>query len=53
MVEFLGNYETPLEQNNAFLAYMDENEVDTQAAAIYFLKEYQSVWTEWGAVGCG
>ncbi len=26
---------------------MEENEATTDEAAIYFLQEYESVWTEW------
>lgn len=47
VVEFLENYETTLEQNNAFLAYLDENEASTKETAIWFLQEYESVWTKW------
>lgn len=47
VVEFLGNYETTTEMNNKILAYMQDNEAEVDQGAIWFLKEYQSVWTEW------
>jgi len=46
-VEFLRNYSTAADQMNKVLAYMQENEASTMEAAIYFLKEYESVWTKW------
>lgn len=47
VIDFLKNYNTTLEQNNSFLAYMRENEGDTEAAAIWFLKQYPEVWKSW------
>ncbi|MCD6568205.1 MAG: ABC transporter substrate-binding protein [Dehalococcoidia bacterium] len=47
VVEFLSNYETLTATNNAVLAYMQENEASTEEAAIYFLQEYEDVWTQW------
>jgi len=47
VVEFLRNYETTCAQNNKFLAYMQETKASTTEAAIWFLKEYESLWTEW------
>ncbi len=47
VVEFLRNYETTAAMANAALAYMEENETDAEAAAVYFLQEYESVWTQW------
>ncbi|HHV76915.1 MAG TPA: ABC transporter substrate-binding protein [Syntrophothermus lipocalidus] len=47
VVEFLKKYETTLEQNNAFLAYMHDNECDAQEAAIWFLKQYPEEWRKW------
>lgn len=46
-VDLVSKYETTLEQNNDFLAYMSENNADTQAAAIYFLKTYPNTWKSW------
>lgn len=48
VIEFLENYETTMDQNNQFLLYMQENEIDDhQIAAIWFLREFEDVWTEW------
>jgi len=47
VVEFLRKYQTTCAQNNEFLRYMQENEADATAGAIYFLKEHESVWTQW------
>ena len=47
VVEFLRKYETTCAQNNKMLAFMQENEASTSEAAIWFLKEYESLWTEW------
>jgi glycine betaine/proline transport system substrate-binding protein len=29
------------------LVYMEENEVDHEGAAIWFLQEYEDTWTQW------
>ena len=47
VVEFLKSYETTAAQNNKVLAYMRENEADTMGGALYFLEEFESVWTKW------
>ncbi|MBE9482312.1 MAG: ABC transporter substrate-binding protein [Chloroflexi bacterium] len=47
IVEFLRNYETTCAQNNKVLAYMQESEASTEEAAIWFLQEYESLWTKW------
>ncbi len=37
-----------MEQNNEFLLYMQENDVDEhEVAAIWFLQEHEDIWTEW------
>lgn len=46
-VDLVSKYETTLEQNNDFLSYMSENNADTEAAAIYFLKTYPDTWKSW------
>jgi len=46
-VEFLRNYETTTTMINELLAYMDDNDASTGEAAIYFLQNYESVWTQW------
>ncbi len=47
VVDFLENYETALDQNNAFLAQMQENEWDYDDAAEWFLREHEETWTQW------
>ncbi len=47
VVEFLKKYETTTAMNNEFLAYMQKTEASTMEAAIWFLKGYESVWTQW------
>ena len=47
VVEFLKKYETTQDMANKFLAFMKSKEADTQAAAEWFLKEYESLWTGW------
>lgn len=47
VLTFLANYETTLEQNNAALAYMQQEEASVEEAAIWFLKEYEDAWTKW------
>ena len=47
VVEFLKKYETTLDINNKFLAYMRDNKASIDDAATWFLKEYESLWTGW------
>lgn len=47
IVEFLTKYETTLDQNNDFLAYMQDNDGNADKAAIYFLKTYPDTWKSW------
>jgi len=47
IVEFLRNYETTAAMTNKVLAYMQESGATTEEAAIYFLQEYESLWTQW------
>ncbi|HEY4579215.1 MAG TPA: ABC transporter substrate-binding protein [Savagea sp.] len=47
VVEFLSKYETSSELTEAGLQYMEDNEVDNDEAAIWWMKEYEDVWTEW------
>ncbi len=44
---FLTNYTTSSALTNAGLGYMQENSVEAEAAAIWFLKTYDSVWNDW------
>ena len=46
-MELISKYQTSLEENNDFLAYMQENNGDAQEAAIYFLKKYPERWKSW------
>jgi len=47
VVEFLRKYETTTAMVNEMLSYIQENEASTGEAAIYFLQEYESLWTSW------
>lgn len=47
IIDFLTDYSTTTAQNNDMLAYMDSNEASTRDAAIYFLENYEAVWTKW------
>lgn len=47
IAEFLANYTTSSEITSAALAYMQENEVEAEAAARWFLENYESLWTSW------
>jgi len=47
LIGFFKNYETTLEQNNEILAYMINNNVDKQAAALNFLQNNKEVWKKW------
>ena len=47
VVEFLRNYESTTAQCNEILAYMQGNEASTGEAAIWFLQNYEDVWTSW------
>jgi glycine betaine/proline transport system substrate-binding protein len=47
VVELVEKYETSLEQNNDFLAYMSDNDAETEDAAIYFLQTYPDTWKAW------
>lgn len=47
VVEFLDNFQTTTAQHNSVLAYMQENEATTADAAVYYLSQYEDVWTSW------
>ena len=47
VVEFLKKYETTQDMANKFLAYMQDNDSDTRLVAIWFLKNYEPLWTTW------
>jgi glycine betaine/proline transport system substrate-binding protein len=47
LVTFLDNFNTKTEQHNAVLAYMQDSGATTEEAAMYFLREYEDLWTSW------
>lgn len=47
VVDFLSNYETSSELTEEALLYMVENDVDHIEAALWWMKEYEAIWTEW------
>ena len=47
IVAFLKNYETTQAMANRFLAYMQDEKASTQQAAVWFLKNYEDLWTQW------
>jgi len=47
IIDFLTVYATTTAQNNDVLAYMDTNGASYEEAAIYFMKEHESVWAQW------
>lgn len=47
VVEFLENYETSSELTEDALNYMEENDVDNDEAAEWWMEEHEDVWTEW------
>ena len=47
VVQFLDNFETTTPMINAVLAYMQDNEATTDEAALFFLTDYEDVWTSW------
>jgi glycine betaine/proline transport system substrate-binding protein len=46
-VAFLKKYEATAAICNKFLAYMQDSKASRKEAAIWFLKNYESVWTSW------
>jgi len=47
LVEFLKKYNTTLDENNKTLAALQELELDSEGAAIWFLRNYEETWTKW------
>lgn len=47
VVEFLKKYKTSSELTNHMLAYMQENDADTEETARWFLRENQELWARW------
>ncbi|MBN2846274.1 MAG: ABC transporter substrate-binding protein [Deltaproteobacteria bacterium] len=47
VVAFLLKYETTQAMANKFLAYMQDEKASTDDAALWFLKNYEDLWTTW------
>ena len=47
LVELLKKYKTSIDQNNKFLAQMEDQGVDHKGAARWFLKNNEDTWTKW------
>nr|WP_321454898.1 ABC transporter substrate-binding protein [uncultured Cohaesibacter sp.] len=47
IMEFLGKLSFKNSDMNSLLAWMEENQADGKYAAIYFLQEYEDMWTPW------
>lgn len=47
IINFLKNYKTTVAQNNKFLAYKTDNELSVDETAIWFLTNFENVWTTW------
>ncbi|MCD6487273.1 MAG: ABC transporter substrate-binding protein [Syntrophobacterales bacterium] len=47
VVKFFRNYETTTALNNKVLSYMQKTKASTGDAAIWFLKNYEGLWTTW------
>lgn len=47
ITQFLEQFNTNETHISAALSYMAENEVDADAAALWFLEEYEDLWTGW------
>src|SRR5699024_3169374 len=47
ITDFLSNYRTSSDLVSAALEYMIEHDASTEEAAIWWLNEYEDVWSEW------
>ncbi|WP_129598970.1 ABC transporter substrate-binding protein [Anaerophilus nitritogenes] len=47
VVDFLKNYKTSSQITSDALAFMQENEVEPDEAAKWFIKEHEEIWTKW------
>eukprot|EP00130_Batrachochytrium_dendrobatidis_P008404 XP_006683279.1 hypothetical protein BATDEDRAFT_28823 [Batrachochytrium dendrobatidis JAM81] len=47
ITEFLSNYETSNVLTGEALLYMEENNASPEEAALWFLENYEDVWTKW------
>lgn len=47
VVEFLSQYQTSSDLTEAALNYMEAHNVSPEEAAIWWMNEYEEIWTEW------
>lgn len=47
VVEILKKYSTSVDDNNEFLAKMNDEEWSTEETALWFMKNKQDIWTKW------
>jgi len=47
IADFLRNYETSSAMTSAALAYMENNEVEADEAAVWFMLENEDLWSSW------
>jgi glycine betaine/proline transport system substrate-binding protein len=47
ITSFLSNYTTSSDITSAALGYMQENDLEAADAAVWFLENYESLWTSW------
>jgi len=47
VVEILKKYSTTVDDNNEFLAKVDDEGWDSSETALWFLKNREDVWTKW------
>ena len=46
-VELMSNVTFPVDVMNTLVAWQDENSASAEEAAVYFLRNYQDIWTNW------
>ena len=44
---FLGKMQVPNDDISTVLAWGDDNGATTDEVAVYFLKNYEAIWTKW------
>ncbi|MEE8413239.1 MAG: glycine betaine ABC transporter substrate-binding protein, partial [Dehalococcoidales bacterium] len=49
-VIFLRRYKISADMTDDLLAYLKENELEARDVYVYFLQEYESLWTQWVTV---
>jgi glycine betaine/proline transport system substrate-binding protein len=47
LMEMLRKYNTTIDQNNKVLAAMQDNDLDAEGAAEWFLRNFEDTWTDW------